>query len=174
MANDLQYGTIAGNSDVRIPVQGSVRTSQKLRGNVGIGTKTIRELAFKPLSEFPETGSPLTLYIDTTGGNAYYWESGMYRSVSGAKIIAYTTEEWETIPPMLSKKDTVYIYTDYETRGDVCIPSMKIGDGKAYIQDLPFIDSGNGVTEAERQFWNNKVSADISLIDPETLILHTD
>lgn len=64
----------------------------------------------------------------------------------------------------------------YDSEGNpvmvpVFIPGIKVGDGKAYVQDLPFIDQdlralvGDHianefihVTTKEKEFWNNKVN----------------
>ena len=69
----------------------------------------------------------------------------------------------------------MYIYSDYkviEKDGEeIYLPGIKIGDGKAFLIDIPFLNSAQDsnnqfiehindmsrhITEAERQFWNNK------------------
>ena len=75
----------------------------------------------------------------------------------------------------------VIIYTDYDSYQKeingrlktVLIPGIKIGDGGAYVQDLPFVDEDlrdtlmdhiNNmdlhVTLGEKTFWNNKINVD--------------
>lgn len=176
MTDDLQYGTITGNSDVRIPVQGLVRTNQKLQGNVGIGSKGVKELRFLPRSEFPEQGSSSILYIDTTNNGIYYWNGSIYEELSSeadqSNIYAKTKAEWAQQISLVSEFGSLYIYTDYRQEDGVNIPAMKIGDGMAYVVDLPFFSTG--VTEQDRQRWDNKVSAFISPLDPENVIFSTD
>lgn len=85
-------------------------------------------------------------------------------------IIVKTKEEWETEGRQISTKGTLYVYTDND--GSTANAQIKIGDGLAYIIDLPFFlgdavarleehitDYRVHVTEAERAFWNSKVTA---------------
>ena len=63
-------------------------------------------------------------------------------------------------------------YIRHSTYNNQAIPAVKIGDGLAYLIDLPFIDASvtrlmehiNNtqihITQAEREFWNNKVRCD--------------
>lgn len=57
--------------------------------------------------------------------------------------ILKTTAEWNLDNTLLSQKGVFYIYTDYESKevdGDtIYIPGIKIGDGLAYVVDLPFL-----------------------------------
>ena len=52
--------------------------------------------------------------------------------------------EWAQNPHFMSVKDVLYIYTDYREETDpeagqiTLIPAIKIGDGMAYVVDLPF------------------------------------
>ncbi len=98
-----------------------------------------------------------------------------------------TKAEWAKKTSLVSKQREIYVYTDYQTQiddfGDVVyIPGIKIGDGNAYVVDLPFINGdyealkGNlynhitnssiHVTQSEKDFWNSKYSA---TVDGETL-----
>ena len=99
-----------------------------------------------------------------------------------------TTENWNRNPTLLSEKGAVYIYSDYEYYEDAAgnrtpIAGLRIGDGSSYLIDLPFVNSLTAhliishvanqavhVSEAERVFWNNKISAYIDPNDPEALI----
>ena len=85
-----------------------------------------------------------------------------------------TTAEWNLEPTLISELNSLYIYTDYKTVDGVVIPGIKIGDGLAYVIDLPFATDVGGVTEEEKAFWNNKVSAFMDPYDLENLILSTD
>lgn len=101
-----------------------------------------------------------------------------------------TVEEWNNDKNLISQKGTLYIYTDYkilkdDDDNDIYIPGLKLGDGKAYLIDLPFLN--NGVLEeefldhinnniihvslADREFWNNKLNLSLQS-ETETLILN--
>lgn len=92
-----------------------------------------------------------------------------------------TTANWNAALGFVPLKGEIIIYSDYETKtytenGETVtkvIPNMKIGDGSAYVQDLPFVDESlrnlliahiqNGdihTTLAEKTFWNSKVNID--------------
>lgn len=96
-----------------------------------------------------------------------------------ADVLYGTTAEWNAKRLLISKYRTIYVYSDYkviapETEGDVATyqPGIKIGDGKAYLIDLPFItgdfetlernlqehvsNTSIHVTSEEKTFWNNK------------------
>lgn len=169
---DIRNGEITGSVQLIKDISGSSVLKMPIQGAMKIGVKTVKELKFIPFSEFPEIGDPAILYIDTTGSKAYYWNDAMYNSISGNAIMAKSTAEWAITPGIVSELGSIYVYTDYRKEDGVNIPAMKIGDGSAYVQDLPFFSTG--VTEADRAFWNNKVAASIFPIDPENLVLHTD
>ena len=94
-----------------------------------------------------------------------------------------TTAYWNAQTSIISKEGHLYVYTDYETVDGVDIPAMKVGDGKAYLIDLPFLDGNQTallnhiadtsvhITETERTFWNNKVTSYINFDDEENLVL---
>lgn len=158
-----QQGHITGTANVRIPIQGLL----------SVGAKGAKELRFLPRSEFPEYGASAVLYIDTTNNKIYYWHDGQYEELSATiPIMARTTAEWNSPPFIQSQYGFIYIYTDYRMEGNNYIPAIKIGDGNAYVVDMPFFSTG--VTEQDRQRWDNKVSAAISPLDVENLILSTD
>lgn len=108
---------------------------------------------------------------------------------SGRPIYYGTTAYWNAQTGLVSEEGAIYIYSDASSvdggsGNTVNIPGMKIGDGAAYVVDLPFMsgsdaavvenhiaDSDMHTTSAEKDFWNNKVSAGISQSDPENLVL---
>ena len=59
-----------------------------------------------------------------------------------------TTAHWNAAQGFIPLDGEVIIYTDYQTITEVVnnenvtkkIPGIKIGDGQAYVQDLPFIN----------------------------------
>ena len=92
-----------------------------------------------------------------------------------------TTANWNAARGFVPMAGEVIIYTDYssyqkEVNGrikTILIPGIKIGDGGAYVQDLPFVDEDlrdtlmehiNNmdlhVTLGEKTFWNNKINVD--------------
>ena len=100
-----------------------------------------------------------------------------------AGIVIKTNSSWETEGRVISVKGTIYVYTDDDPNSGKS-PRLKIGDGLAYICDLPFVTDDlaniiNGhiaddkvhITNTQRQFWNDKVTAYISEKDPNNLIL---
>lgn len=132
----------------------------------------VKELVFLPLSQFPAIGNASCLYIDIAGNNVYYWDNQQYWNLSSDNVIfSGTTAYWEEYGRQISKKDAIYIYTDFDNDNGVDIPSIKIGDGLAYIGSLPFI-SACGITQDDINFWNNKVSAKISPSDAEEIVFY--
>ena len=98
-----------------------------------------------------------------------------------------TKEYWDSQRSLIGEKNFIYVYTDHQKKTDswgrvTDIPGIKIGDGKAYLIDLPFVDdiylshindSTIHVTQDEKNRWNNKVRAIVTRIDPENLIFTT-
>lgn len=79
-----------------------------------------------------------------------------------------TTSGWNSQVTLVSESETLYVYTDHQTdsQGNA-IAGIKVGDGNAYVVDLPFTDTvmmehiadtSVHITDSERAFWNNKVS----------------
>lgn len=130
-------------------------------------------------------------YLDPQGVS-YLWSK--IQNISKDKLIYYskTKEQWNINPQLLSKKDVLYIYTNYKKikkqgeQDQIIIPGLKIGDGTTYLIDLPFINDTAGGSEIEqmildhinnnvihisaeeRNFWNNKLNL---LLQPETQTL---
>lgn len=100
------------------------------------------------------------------------------------KIYFDTKENWASQTSLVSEKDAIYVYTNNHTdsQGNLCA-SAKIGDGMAYVVDLPFTDQGIWehiydtaihITDAERIFWNNKVRCYYSEVtEDENLVFTT-
>ena len=96
-------------------------------------------------------------------------------------IYVDTKDNWASQPTRISEKDAIYVYIDnhVDSQGTE-LASIKIGDGLAYVVDLPFTDQGIyehieddtiHITDAERNFWNNKVRCYYSEVtDDENLI----
>lgn len=94
-------------------------------------------------------------------------------SIGDKQIFSDTTENWNTQTFLIGKKDCLYVYTDYKQEDGKDIPAFKVGDGLAYLIDLPFSYMGN-VTAEQIEFWNNKVTAFIDTVEEENLILSKD
>ena len=106
---------------------------------------------------------------------------------SGAVVLSDTTENWNKKASLISELNTVYVYVDHQTKTDeegkeIWIPGIKIGDGKAYLIDLPFSDElmiahindlGIHVTPEEKEFWNNKVRTYMDIVEGEQLVFTT-
>lgn len=103
-------------------------------------------------------------------GSKEHWQSQMSEIPAAGEIIIYTN------------KDTILD----EDENEIPVPGIKVGDGMAYLADLPFL--GDEVLEsiiarlsshenntdihtslAEKTFWNNKLNLQLS---GETLTLN--
>lgn len=95
-----------------------------------------------------------------------------------------TTENWNKKRSFIPLRGEVIIYTDHGKIDDgygnmIDVPAVKIGDGKAYLIDLPFAGadvryqilqeirehSENTVihvNEEDRNFWNNKLNCQVN------------
>lgn len=131
----------------------------------------------------------------------YVWDSEKERWIdlsgtSGVKIYYDLKSSWDMQKTLVGEKNAIYVYTDYKTiyddLGNVVsyVPNIKIGDGKAYLVDIPFISTDEDIearkdlqdhindlsvhiTQAERQFWNNKCRVYESDVDGETIVFTT-
>lgn len=100
---------------------------------------------------------------------------------SEAGLLFNTTSVWNSTPDLISLKDIIYVYTDHHVSEDgQNIPGFKVGDGSAYLIDLPFnddivmkhiSDTSIHITDDEREFWNNKVTAYLDAENLENLVL---
>ena len=101
------------------------------------------------------------------------------------QIHSDTTANWNSQRDLIAQANHIYIYTDYETVDGETLPGVKIGDGSAYLIDMPFIAGNNAalmehvedrvahITAEERAAWNNKVRCYISASDDENIIFTT-
>ena len=82
-------------------------------------------------------------YLDPAGV-ALLWNK--IKQIVNKNLVYYskTTQEWNSDVFLISEQNVLYIYTDYKTiiknNQEIFIPGLKIGDGKTYLIDLPFID----------------------------------
>lgn len=94
-----------------------------------------------------------------------------------ATVYFNKTSDWNAARNVIAQYHAVYVYTDYKSINGHDVAGFKIGDGTTYLIDLPFVDafasmhevdSEAHITNAEREFWNNKNRA---IVDGETLVL---
>lgn len=113
------------------------------------------------------------------------------------KLKRDTTANWNAALGFVPLEGEIIIYLDgrqIEQDGElVNLPTIKIGDGRAYVQDLPFVDDDTRDTllmhindtlihvgARDRQFWNHKVDIDDLYellngeLEDETLIFSRD
>lgn len=60
-----------------------------------------------------------------------------------------TTLNWSKHPDFVPFRGEIIIYMDYKTKTDdegkkICIPGLKVGDGRTAVNELPFINEGGG------------------------------
>lgn len=116
--------------------------------------------------------SPLSIDVPTnTGGRA--------------RALVDTTANWSQKTSYIPAKGEIIVYSDHSVIEGISYPAIKIGDGMAYVVDLPFVgddimiqimdvliphihDTSIHVTSAEKAYWNNKLD---SALAGENLIL---
>lgn len=118
--------------------------------------------------ESPDTN--LNVIFEMTGGKS-----------GEDKILYNTTSYWNSHSDIISKQGYIYIYSDYYDYDGKHIAGLKVGDGSTYLIDLPVLDKMyydhmndmiRHITQAEREFWNNKVTC--YEIDKHTLVFTKD
>lgn len=95
-----------------------------------------------------------------------------------------TTQNWNDQVGFIPPKGAIIVYSDYATKDGVDIPNFKVGDGLAYLVDLPFVgddlrltlmghlqNTTIHITAAEREKWDNKVSCAVTEIDTDEYLL---
>lgn len=97
------------------------------------------------------------------------------------EVLRGTTKYWDNQRDLISRKNVFYLYTDYRSEKDpntgaiVYYPGLKIGDGLAYLIDLPFVAGGSGIdiTQDMVNLWNSKWRGYIPAGGSETLVFTT-
>ena len=89
-----------------------------------------------------------------------------------------TKEYWNSQLSYIPDLGEIVIYTNRNTVDNVDYPGIKIGDGNAYLVDLPFVgdelytqiitainehvqNTSIHVTSEEKEFWNNKLNCNV-------------
>ena len=89
------------------------------------------------------------------------------------QVLSNTTAGWNAQPTLISSLNTVYVYTDYELDdNNNPLPNIKIGDGLAYLIDMPFV-SRDKITPQQIAAWDNKVAVKLDSVDNEILVFYT-
>lgn len=143
-------GSLSGRLQSEQQLRGSLQGNETLAGSLSRASRD-----YNDLTNLPKINSVVVQ------GNKALTEFGL-------RPIYYDTKEhWDANIGLISEQGAIYIYT--EEGKD---PRMKIGDGLAYLIDLPFVVDVR-VTPADKEFWNNKVSAYLNQTDTEELIFST-
>lgn len=146
-----------------------------------------------PILAAGQVGFDITVGKHKIGDGQHRWTSLPYFALETdlddrITFIMKTKQEWQYWGRELSQKGIFYIYTDNEVIEEgssrIQIPGIKIGDGLAYICDLPFVtdylskilwehvnDKIIHITQQEREFWNNKVTSYINGSNTNNLVL---
>lgn len=182
------HGTVAVDGGVEPSVQGDetirgkVTTSQGVSGNLN-GTSALSgdidgNVKNRLLKDYNILINKPSIEDVELKGNKTLEDFGITR------VFYDTTEHWNSQPSLMTKEKAIYIYWDHskdENNND--IPGMKIGTGKEFLIDAPFVDAVFTehimntvihVTQAEKDFWNNKFRCYISPADEEELVFTTD
>ena len=145
---------LRGSMEVDGALSGKLQTDGSLSGSLSRASRS-----YNDLTELPKINS-----VTVIGDKSL--------SDYGLRPIYYDTEaNWNSQVELISEEGAIYIYA-YGT-GDNIKTKMKVGDGKAYLIDIPFLVD-QPVSCLEKELWNNKVSAFISPLNEEELVLSTD
>lgn len=147
-------GTLSGRLQDEQGLSGKIQTENSLSGSLSRSSRS-----YNDLTELPKINS-----VTVIGSKSL--------PDYGLRPIYYDTEaNWNDQTNLVSEEGAIYIYT-YGTGDDIKF-KIKIGDGNAYLIDMPFVVD-QPVSGLDKEFWNNKVSAYISLLNDEELVLSTD
>ena len=138
-------------------------------------------------------GNPIIDITDTKFEESFLPQGSVVYNSAGERIegraivqnvYTDTTENWNSKLSYIPLRGDVIIYSDNGQITDqygetINVPGVKIGDGNAYLIDLPFVGAdiryqiltelrthtNNAmihITDAERQFWNNKLNCTVN------------
>lgn len=119
---------------------------------------------------------------------------GEYYSNRGTCTILYkTTAEWDSMPDLVSKTQTIYVYIDGSSyvndQGEtVYVPTVKIGNGQDLLIEMPFLgdaardllikhirDTYAHFAPGEREIWREEIESKVSQEDVnESVVIFTD
>ena len=142
-------GTIRGSVTPRKIINGNVRTGSSVSsGEVSRNTGGIK--SYNRLDDKPQVNGEELI------GN----KSSEELHIAAVK----TTAQWAELTTLVSVKGEVYVYSDYATdENNNPIPAIKVGDGLAYVVDLPFVTASDArITAEDIANWNNKVAVQLN------------
>ena len=120
------------------------------------------------------------LRLNLVGGAAEHIRMVSPASTSfSGKISINTTQEWLLKPTYVPVKGEIVIFSDRNIINGICYPGIKIGDGNAYVVDLPFFgdndtdyivglinnhidDVLSHVSAEDRSFWDAKLNYEVN------------
>ena len=186
------------NRDPKISIQGRVvpfaivngkLSPSSVMGSVSLGREVIPRYAdlilrYDTVSEFPPVGDERLIYLCTNTMTMYLWndDESSYMPITNSSDSIYidTTENWNSRITFIPERKDIIIYTDRGHIDDgqgnqIDVPGIKIGDGNAYLIDLPFVGDDDKyailyelrhhtentaihVSPSDRTFWNNKLN----------------
>lgn len=152
-----QYGQIVGTFEENNVLSGSVAPRGQIGGNLDRAA-TSYEKDYEKLDNKPSVNDVELL------GNKTSEELHI--------VACKTSAEWAQLTSLVSMPGEIYVYSDgggVDPLGKP-IPKIKIGDGNAYVVDLPFAASIDmRITDQDIANWNNKVAV---RADGEELIFY--
>lgn len=160
----------------------SGRTAHRSDGEIITGNVNVPEV-LNDLDDVNIT-NPVQGDILTYNPNSQSWINSVLPD-NIAKVLAATEAQWNSEPQRLAEANTLYIYTDHDTVDGKPVPAMKVGDGTSYLIDKMFITDNTSMllnhindisihtSLREKNFWNNKVACDESLIPQQSLLILT-
>ena len=125
-----------------------------------------------------------TLDANFSSGQQLEADLGNVYIVGGdCRVLYASTATWNSQPQLISARGYIYIYSDYKQNDqNQNIAGFKVGDGSAYLIDMPFVDEllydhvtdiSIHIASGEREFWNNKVRCFIDPLNEHKLIFTT-
>ena len=162
-------------------IHGKITTSQGIGGKVGTKSavngdldKDVKDRLYRDYNLLHNKPSIEGVELK---GNKTLEDLGIER------FLYDTTENWNAQVSLLSQQGTCYVYVDgdQDDQGNY-IPRLKLGDGRAYLIDMPYLDGKYyehvrdnviHVSQADRDRWDNKVRVYVGDLDNENLIFTT-
>lgn len=96
------------------------------------------------------------------------------------RVLYATTATWNSQPQLIADRGYLYIYADYkQNEQGQNIAGIKVGDGNAYLIDMPFTDDLYArhiedtvlhISQEDRDRWDNKVTCFLDPLDTNILI----
>lgn len=174
-----------------------------LRIPLSVGSKQtcslVEQLNFQLTCKTNEHTLSLETPVAHSSGTNDYEKLYNKPSINGTELVgdytitckSDTTQAWDSQLSFVPEKGELIVYIDRHTLQDgTAVPGFKIGDGKAYLIDLPYVDdyalekflseleihtrnTEIHITQAERELWNNKINCVVDT-QSETLVINRD